>query len=31
VSGVPVLECKYGVSNGQYAVRVEKFLNSAEG
>lgn len=30
VSGVPVLECKYGVANGQYAVRVEKFLNAAE-
>ena len=30
VSGVPVLECKYGVANGQYAVKVEKFLNAAE-
>jgi flagellar motor switch protein FliM len=26
VDGVPVMECKYGVSNGQYAVKVEKLL-----
>jgi len=26
VRGVPVMECKYGVSNGQYALRVEKML-----
>jgi len=26
VDGVPVLECKYGVSNGQYAVKVVKML-----
>ena len=26
VDGVPVLECKYGVSNGQYALKVEKIL-----
>ena len=26
VDGVPVMECKYGVSNGQYALRVEKIL-----
>jgi flagellar motor switch protein FliM len=24
--GIPVMECKYGVRNGQYAVRVERFL-----
>lgn len=28
VDGVPVMECKYGVSNGQYALRVEKILAS---
>ena len=26
VDGVPVMECKYGVSNGQYAIKVEKIL-----
>jgi flagellar motor switch protein FliM len=26
VDGVPVLECKYGVSNGQYALRIERML-----
>jgi len=26
VDGVPVMECKYGVSNGQYALKVEKML-----
>jgi flagellar motor switch protein FliM len=26
VDGVPVLECKYGVLNGQYALRVERLL-----
>jgi flagellar motor switch protein FliM len=29
VGGVPVMECKYGVSNGQYALKVEKVLSSA--
>lgn len=24
VNGIPVLECKYGVSNGQYALKVER-------
>lgn len=28
VDGVPVMECKYGVSNGQYALKVEKILAS---
>jgi flagellar motor switch protein FliM len=28
VDGVPVMECKYGVFNGQYALRVEKLLRS---
>ena len=26
VEGVPVLECGYGVHNGQYALKVKKFL-----
>jgi flagellar motor switch protein FliM len=32
VDGVPVMECKYGLFNGQYALRVEKLLraNSTE-
>lgn len=29
VDGTPVMECKYGVSNGQYALRVEKLLSSS--
>jgi flagellar motor switch protein FliM len=29
VDGTPVMECKYGVFNGQYALRVEKLLNSS--
>lgn len=28
VDGVPVMACKYGVFNGQYALRVEKLLRS---
>ena len=28
VDGVPVLECKYGISNGQYALKVEKMLSA---
>ncbi|XZG71227.1 flagellar motor switch protein FliM [Chitinibacteraceae bacterium HSL-7] len=31
VDGIPVLECKYGILNGQYALRVNKLLNSPEG
>ncbi len=30
VDGVPVIECKCGVFNGQYALRVEKLLPRAE-
>ena len=26
VNGVPVLECRYGLRNGQYALKVERFL-----
>ena len=29
VDGVPVMECRYGVFNGQYALRVEKMLAGA--
>lgn len=28
VDGTPVMECKYGVFNGQYALRVEKLISS---
>jgi flagellar motor switch protein FliM len=28
VDGVPVMQCKYGVRNGQYALRIERMLNS---
>jgi flagellar motor switch protein FliM len=31
VDGVPVMECKYGASNGQYALRVEKMLVADSG
>ncbi|WP_028453345.1 flagellar motor switch protein FliM [Chitinilyticum aquatile] len=30
VDGVPVLECKYGILNGQYALKVNKLLSSSE-
>jgi flagellar motor switch protein FliM len=29
VDGVPVLECRYGVMNGQYALKVEKLVGSS--
>lgn len=29
VDGVPVMECRYGLCNGQYALKVEKILTSA--
>ncbi len=28
VDNVPIMECKYGVSNGQYALKVEKMLST---
>jgi flagellar motor switch protein FliM len=31
VDNVPVMECKYGVFNGQYALKVEKLLASSAG
>lgn len=30
VDGVPLMECRYGISNGQYALKVEKFLAPEE-
>jgi flagellar motor switch protein FliM len=27
VDGVPIFECKYGASNGQYALKVGKVLS----
>ena len=30
VDGIPVLECKYGVLNGQYALKVNKILTMPE-
>lgn len=30
VDGVPVMECRYGVLNGQYALRVDTMLSQAE-
>ncbi len=30
VDGVPVMECRYGVFGGQYALRVDKMLSHAE-
>jgi len=30
VDGVPVMECRYGVRNGQYALKVERFLAQEE-
>lgn len=31
VDGVPVMECKYGAFNNQYALRVEKMISTNEG
>ena len=31
VDGVPVMECKYGVFNNQYALKIEKMLTTNEG
>jgi flagellar motor switch protein FliM len=30
VDGIPILECKYGVLNGQYALKVNKILTMPE-
>ncbi len=31
IDGVPLLECRYGVNNGQYALKIEKFVALEEG
>ena len=31
VDGIALLECSYGQQNGQYALRIEKFIASPEG
>jgi flagellar motor switch protein FliM len=31
VDGIPVMECSYGVFNGQYALKVEKLLTNSAG
>lgn len=30
VDGVPLMQCRYGINNGQYALKVEKFLAPEE-
>ncbi len=30
VDGVPVMECSYGIFNGQYALRVQKIISASE-
>ncbi len=30
IEGVPVLECKFGVLNGQYALKVNRFIGSSD-
>jgi flagellar motor switch protein FliM len=29
VDGVPVMDCRYGISNGRYALRMERMLGLA--
>ena len=31
VDGIPVMECRYGLFNGQYALKVDKMLHSSTG
>jgi flagellar motor switch protein FliM len=31
VDGVPMMECKYGALNNQYALKIERMLTSSEG
>ncbi len=31
VDGIPIMECKYGVFNNQYALKIQKMLNTNEG
>ncbi len=30
VAGVPIFECRYGLSNGRYAVRIRDFINHSD-
>lgn len=30
VDGVPVFQCRYGVSNGRYAIRIQSYLTAAD-
>jgi flagellar motor switch protein FliM len=30
VDGVPVMECGYGIFNGQYALRVQKMISASD-
>ena len=30
IDGVPLMDCRYGINNGQYALKVEKFLTQDE-
>lgn len=30
VDGIPLMECRYGINNGQYALKVEKFVAQEE-
>jgi flagellar motor switch protein FliM len=30
VDGVPLLDCRYGINNGQYALKVEQFVTPEE-
>jgi len=31
IDGIPLLQCRYGVNNGQYAIKIEKFVAIEEG
>ena len=31
IDGIPVMECNYGVFNGQYALRVQRMINQGGG
>ena len=30
VDGIPVLECKYGIQGGRYALKIERFMAGEE-
>jgi len=31
IDGIPLMDCRYGINNGQYALKVEKFISPEEG